>query len=118
MQYVYRAFRWPNGDPVPALYLTGERVTLTAGNVSSSATALPTGTPFIVVRSTDAAWIRFGNAGVGDAAAADHSVLFPPGVEAMPVPVDGSGVPYTHVKVIRAGSVDALMQFEAVNLSS
>ena len=114
MRFIERGFRFRNGDAAQLVPLSGSRLTLTAAVASTAEAALPANSVLITVRATEAAWIRFGNTGMGAAAAGDASILFPAGVEVMPVPVDSEGVPYDFVRVIRAAADDALMQIEKV----
>jgi len=111
-----RGFRFANGDAVPTVALSGERVTLTAAVASTAEAELPSDSVLICIRSTEAVWLRFGNPGMGEAAAGDDSILFPPGTEVIPVPSDGGDAPYTHVRVIRAGADDSLVQIEKIEM--
>jgi len=116
MRYVSQGFQFKNGDAVPALLLSGARLTLTATDVSTVEAALPVRSALIIVRATENIWLRFGNTGMDAAAADDDSILFLSGCEAVEVPFsDASGInAHTHVRVIRAGENNSLVQIERV----
>lgn len=114
MTFVKRGFRFPGGDSVQTVSLSGERTTVTVTDTSSAEAELPAGSSIVYVRSTVDIWIRFGNTGVDAADASDNCVLFPAGESVVMVPLDGSQVPYDFVRVIRAGSVDGVAQFERI----
>lgn len=102
---------------VPVLRPSGVRVQVaTAGASSTAATALPTGARVIevvLVGDVDA-YINFGGDAV--AAVADAtSKLFVAGEKTMAVPLDASGVPYTHFAVIRRQSTNVLVQIERMD---
>jgi len=71
-----RSICYPTGEPVPIVYYSNTRVNATAASTSSAEAALPTGFRVIEIRATDFIWLRFGNTGMGSAAADSNSVLF------------------------------------------
>ncbi len=102
------------GGPAQILPLTGVRINASAANeTSTAAAALPAGAEdLIVVRSTQAIWIRFGTSGMGAAANGVDSILFPAGEAPLPLPQDA-----THFRVINAVTdADALVQLEGVKM--
>ena len=109
MRDVKYAMRFPTGEALPLVFYTGDRVTITAGVASSAEAALPGS--LVVVRATHDMWIRFGQTGLGAAAAGDDSMLFPAGVEVVVTREDE-----THFRVIRAGADDADVQIEKVEV--
>lgn len=110
-----RAVRYPDGTPVPLVYLSGSRVNLTASSTSTSATALPTGAAVVAIRATGDVWLRFGDSGIGAAAADANSMLFVAGELILPLSLDGNTDPYTHVRALRVGSSDVTVQIERID---
>lgn len=108
------AVEFPGGDSLQTAYGSGTRLTVTASAVSTVAGALPTDAQVMFVRATDSVWLRFGGSGVDAAAADSDSLLFPAGESVVPVPLDANRDPYTHVRVLRAGSEDCFVQFESI----
>lgn len=104
----------PGSYPVGIINQTGLRVVATATAASTAEAALPVDSVFIELRATAAIWIRFGDTGMGAAAANDvNSILFPPGEKAMPVPLNPTTrVPYTYFRCIRDGAADVPVQIE------
>jgi hypothetical protein len=100
---------FPGGSPVDMVIGTGTRVVATAGSTSTTAAAVPAGGAVLIIRATEPAWIRFGDSGVGAAAADANSILLFAG-EARYVLKSGE----THFRVLRAGGTDALIQLESV----
>jgi hypothetical protein len=92
-----------NGQPLPILRASGNRVNLTSGAASTNS-ALPTGSAQVVyIRSTTDIFYNFGTSAGVTASAAATSVLFPAGESVVVVPT-GS----THIAVIQvtaAGTV-------------
>ena len=82
---------------------------------SSDEAALPAGSVVLRISASAPCWIRFGNAGM-DAAAADVSSMYFPGadVEYIGVPLDESGNPVSHVRVIPEGAPATHVHFERV----
>jgi hypothetical protein len=111
---VGRTVEFPNGHPLQAAYGTGDRVTVTASDTSTAEAALPTGARVLFVRASDAVWIRFGNTGMGAAAADDDSELFPAGVAVLLIPLHTNGEPFTHFRVLRVGSENCVVQVESI----
>ena len=102
-------------EPAPVLTPSASRVNVTtAAGASSAEVALPAASKALRIGATEACFIRFGNTGVGAAAADANSMYFPAGVEYVGIPVDASGAPYDYVRVIRAGSNETTAQFERV----
>lgn len=110
-------YKFPNGDAVQMLPLSGLRINATAGVASTAEAALPAGAVMVVLRATGPVAIRFGNTGVGAAAIDANSILFPAGEAPVKIPLV-SDVPATHFRVIRASGSDAYVQFENVNMST
>jgi hypothetical protein len=108
-------YKFPGGDTVQMLPLSGVRVNATAASSSTSEAALPAGAALLMVRATGPMAIRFGNTGMGAAAIDANSLLFPAGEAPVKVPLI-SDVPATHFRVIRASGSDAYVQIESVNL--
>lgn len=114
-QYLNAAARTSaNNDLVQIVTPSGSRVNLTAPVASSAEAALPAKSGVLRIGATEACWIRFGNTGMGAAAADANSMYFPSGVEYLGIPLDSSGVPYDYVRAIRAGANDSVLQFERV----
>lgn len=108
-------YKFPNGEAVQMLPLSGLRVNATAGVASTAEAAVPAGGALLMVRATGPIAIRFGNTGVGAAAVDANSILFPSGEAPVRIPLV-SDVPATHFRVIRASGSDAFVQLESVNL--
>lgn len=107
--------RFPNGDAVPAVDLSGNRETIQATSASSAAATIPSGARMLAVRATQSVWIRWGTSSGMDAAAADDNAqLFPAGELAMPTPLV-AGTLATHFKVLRAGDTDGWVQVEQIS---
>lgn len=104
-----------NGDALAVVYPSGTRVNATAAVASTAEAAMPASARVIELRCTLDIWIRFGNTGVGAAAADANSILVPAGEKVMPVPVDASNNPYDFFRVIRAGSADSAVQIERID---
>ena len=112
--YLNDSFHYEGSPGVaPLLTPSGSRLNVTtSGGTSTSEAALPTGSEGVRISATEACWIRFGNTGLGAAAADSASMYFAAGVELMGIPRDADGVCYTHVRVIKAGSNETVVQFE------
>lgn len=108
-------YKFPGGDTVQMLPLSGLRVNATAASTSTAEAAVPAGAALLMVRATGPMAIRFGNTGMGAAAVDANSILFPAGEAPVRIPLI-SDVPATHFRVIRASSSDAFVQLESVNL--
>ena len=108
-------YKFPNGEAVQMLPLSGVRVNATAGAASTAEAAVPTSARLMVVRATGPIAIRFGLTGMSAAAVDANSMLFPAGEAPVSVPLI-SDVPATHFRVIRASGSDAFVQLESVNL--
>jgi hypothetical protein len=108
-QTVGRVVQFPGGIPAQFLAPTGNRVNATAGAVVTAEAAVPSGGRVLMIRATDAVWIRFGATGMGAAAADADSILFL-----------GGEAPYllktneTHFRVLRVGAADVAVQLESV----
>lgn len=102
--------QFPGGDAAQCFVPTGTRVNATAGAVSTAEAAIPDGGRVLMIRATDAIWIRFGPAGVGAAAADENSVLFVAG-EAPYVLKQTDAV----FRVLRVGAADVAVQLESVS---
>ncbi len=76
---------------------------------STTQAAIPTGGNILMIRATDAVWIRFGATGVGAAAADANSILFIGG-EAPYVLKSGDAF----FRVLRVGAADVAVQLESV----
>jgi hypothetical protein len=103
-----------NGQAVQMLPLSGVRVNATAAVASTAEATLPTGARLVMVRATGPMAIRFGDTGVGAAAVDANSMLFPSGEAPVAVPLNATGTPVTHFRVIRASGSDAFVQIEGV----
>lgn len=99
-------------EPLQVARLSGKRVG-GAFTASSASFTLPTGATLIEVSATENCYLEFGSGSpVAEATIADDlSRLFLAGVQVLPVPLDGSDVPYTKCAVISAGT-DGVVQFE------
>ena len=86
-------------------------VTFTASNQIME--ILPVGAILVELTATENCFINFGGGSVVATAAiaVDESRLFLAGVQVVPVPLDGSGDPFTHVAVIQQ-SVSGVLQVE------
>ena len=115
---VSKSLRYPGKESVQTLVGSGSRVNATGTAASTAEAALPTGARVIEMRAVGNVWIRFGNTGLGAAAADADSILFPAGERPFVVPVDASQVPYTHFRVMRhAGETDDVsVQIERVEV--
>jgi hypothetical protein len=102
----------PGSEPLQIVSLSGKRVG-GAFTASSAPFTLPTGSTLIEVSATENCYLEFGSGSpVAEATIAnDLSRLFMAGVQVIPVPLDGSGNPYTKCAVISAGT-DGVVQFE------
>lgn len=102
----------------PLVRYSGSRVNATVTSSSSAATALPAGSKVIELRITDAVYIRFGDSGVGAAAADANSILVPAGEKLLVVPFSNvtSEVYATHFRALRVGSTDVAAQIERVEV--
>lgn len=108
-------YKFPNGEAVQMLPLSGVRVNATAAVASTAEAAVPAGSRLLVVRATGPIAIRFGATGVGAAAVDANSMLFPAGEAPVSLPM-AADVVATHFRVIRASGSDAFVQLESVNL--
>jgi hypothetical protein len=117
---ISRSVRFPGGEPAQIVYGSGDRVVATASTASTAEAALPTGARLIELRAAGAIWIRFGNTGMGAAAADADSILFPAGEKPMPVPLDASGNPYDFFRVLRVSTetADVAVQIERINVAA
>lgn len=105
-----------NGYPLGVANPTGSRVVATATATSTAEAALPINSAYIELRAVEAIWIRFGNTGMGVAAADANSVLFTPGEKVMPVPLNPTTqVPYDYFRCMRIGAADVPVQIERLN---
>jgi hypothetical protein len=104
----------PVPHPLQIPVYTGVRTQHAGAAASSLAVEIPTGAKIIEIRATEAVWIRFGTSGVGAAAADENSMLFPAGVSVMATPFSSAEIASTHVRVIRAGSSDSVVQIEEI----
>lgn len=106
-------FQFGSGNSVQVLPLSGVRVNATATVASTAEAALPAGCAgnLVMVRATADIAIRFGVTSMGAAAVDANSILFPGGVEPLPVPA-GS----THFRCIRIGAADVPVQLETVQM--
>lgn len=114
--YLARAFYFSGTQQTaPILTPSGSRVNATtSAGASTTEAALPSGSKAIRISATEACFIRFGNTGVGAAAADANSMYFPAGVEYIGVPVDSSGAAYDYFRVIKAGTNETVVQIERV----
>ena len=110
----YHHFPHQNGTPLQIVRWTGRRVAL-ASDASSTAMALPVAASLIEISATENCYMTFGDAGAVASAsiAVDGPRLFLSGVQIVPVPLDGSGDPYTHLAVIQQGTA-GIVQVEEV----
>ncbi len=100
---------FPGGDAAQFMVPTGTRVVAVAGAASTAQAAIPAGGNILMIRATDAVWIRFGATGVGAAAADANSILFIGG-EAPYVLKSGDAF----FRVLRVGAADVAVQLESV----
>ena len=110
------AYRFPTGEAVQMLPLSGSRVNATAATASTAEAALPSGARLLMIRATGPIAIRFGQTGMGAAAVDANSILFPAGEAPIQVPLHTDGTPHGYFRVIRASGSDAFVQVEMVNL--
>jgi hypothetical protein len=106
--YLTRAIKFPTGETAQVIAASGTRVNATAGETSTAEAAVPAGSRVLIIRATDAIWIRFGATGMSAAAADANSILFLGG-EAIYQLKDGE----THFRVLRVGSADVAVQLES-----
>ena len=109
------SYKFPTGDAVQMLPLSGVRVNATAAVASTAEAAVPSGARLVMVRATGPIAIRFGATGMGAAAVDANSILFPAGEAPVRVPL-AADVLATHFRVIRASGSDAFVQVEGVVL--
>lgn len=102
------------GQALPLVLGAQSRVNATAGAATTAEAALPAGAVVIEVRASDAIWIRFGNTGMGAAAADANSILFPAGEKCFPVPLHTDDTPFTFFRVLRVGAADVAVQIERI----
>ncbi len=102
----------PVAHPLQIPFYTGSRTNHSGGAASSSAEAIPAGAKIIEVRATQPVWLRFGTALVGAAAADANSMYFAAGEKVFAVPFSSGETFSTHVRIIRAGASDAVVQIE------
>ena len=113
---VNNAYRFPTGDAVQMLLLSGSRVNATAAVASTAEAALPSAARLLMIRATGPIAIRFGQTGMGAAAVDANSILFPAGEAPIQVPLHTDGTPHGFFRVIRASGSVAFVQVEMVNL--
>ncbi len=101
--------QFPGGDAAQVFIPTGTRVNATATNVSTAEAAVPAGGGVIMIRATDAIWIRFGATGMGAAAADANSTLFVAGESPYVLKVNEG-----FFRVLRVGGADVAVQLESV----
>lgn len=109
-------YKFPNGEAVQMLSVSGSRVNATAATASTAEAALPTGARLILLRATGPVAIRFGQTGMGAAAVDANSILFPAGEAPLQIPLHTNGEPHGFFRVIRASGSDAFVQIELVSL--
>ncbi len=109
-----RGVQFPTGGNLQTVFYSGTRVNATAAASSTAEAALPSGAVVVELRMTDFIWIRFGDTGMGAAAADANSMLMAGGEKIMPIPLNASGVPYGYFRVLRVGSTDVAVQIEKV----
>jgi hypothetical protein len=113
-----RVVQFPTGEAAQIPFLSGSRINLAVSSTSTTATALPAGAKVVVVRATEAVWLRFGASGVAAAAADANSILFLAGESVMAVPYSSEEVFSTHVRALRVGANDSTLQIEMVPTSA
>lgn len=106
----------PSGYPVGVTIPTGTRVVATATAASTVEAAMPANAYYIEIRAVESIWIRFGDTGMGAAAADANSILFTPGEKAMPVPLNPTTqIPYAFFRCMRVGANDVPVQIEKLS---
>jgi hypothetical protein len=102
----------PVPHPLQIPVYTGSRTNHAGAAASSTAEPIPSGARIIEVRATQPVWLRFGTSSVGAAAADANSMYFAAGVAVFAVPFSSAEIFSTHVRIIRAGGTDAVVQIE------
>jgi len=101
---------YPGGRSTPPVFRTETTgVQISVASTASAATALTSGSRTVVIRCSQATYVKFGDNTVA-ATQGNDSFLVAAGTEIMPVPLDPTGAPYTHVSVIRLAT-DGVIQF-------
>ena len=103
---------FPGGIPLQVARWTEQRASVATGP-SSARVTIPAGAEIVELTASESCYINFGGSGVDASSviASDGSRLFLAGVQAIVVPLDGSGVPFTHVAAIRQ-STSGIFQVE------
>ena len=101
--------------PLQVARWTEQRESVTTSGASQRIT-LPVGSSLIELTAIEAVFINFGDVTVDASSviADDGSRLFLAGVQVVPVPLDSSGDPYTHLAVIQQ-SVAGIFQVEQLS---
>ena len=106
---------FPGDTPLQVPRWTEQRESVTTSGASQRLT-LPTGASLIEISAQEAAYLNFGDNTVDASAviANGESRLFLAGVQVVPVPLDSSGDPQTHVAVLQE-SVAGIFQVEELS---
>lgn len=110
------AFDTHRHTPLQVTRWSEQRVGVTFTGSNQIMEILPTGAILVELTATENCFINFGGSSVIATAtiAVNESRLFLAGVQVVPVPLDGSGVPFTHVAVIQQGTAGILQVEECV----
>lgn len=103
---------FPDGTPLQIARWTAKRAFI-AVIVTTDRVILPAGATIIELTATQDCFIAFGDNTVNavGSIASDASRLFVTGVQAIVIPLDSSGVPFTHIAAIR-DTADGTLQIE------
>ncbi len=103
---------FPGGIPLQVARWSGKRISMTFG-AGSGRVVIPAGSQTIELTAAENCFIAFGDVTVvaSSTIATDGSRLFLAGVQAVSVPLDTDGIPFTHVAAIQQ-TVAGILQVE------
>lgn len=105
---------FPGGIPLQVALWTAQRAFVNFTGASARV-VLPAGSEIVELTATENCYIAFGDVTVAadTVIANDASRLFLAGVQAIVVPLDANGAPYTYVAALEAvGAVNGILQAE------
>ncbi len=102
-------------NPLQVAKWSGKRETVTSSGASQLIT-LSSGATLVEISAVEAVYLEFGGAGAVATSTIedDASRIFLAGVQVVPVPLDSSGDPYTHVAVLQV-AVAGIVQVEMLD---
>lgn len=107
-------FPFSGKTPLQVVTWSGSRDSIALA-ATSARVALPTGSKLIEISASENAYIAFGdNTVTASSTIGATSRLFVAGVQIVPVPLDSSGDPHTHIAAIQEAS-GGILQVERVS---